>query len=159
MKHPSNNTAQTAQFPHRQFSAQVNGKRFVATHVTGLSCLRAELVGARKQKIWKINAVGQVGKRRTMFGLFIAQTLQPGLHSLVRNDEVSAVYHVTPRQFLQVYHSRDFQSGSVTLLECNAKTGRLRGTFEFGMSAIDFSVLDGEFDLVCQREELPERSA
>jgi hypothetical protein len=135
------------------FRAFVNTKPFVASRLSGLSCLRPELSGARTHRIWKIHAEGQVARHRTMLGLFIDQTLEPGTYDLVRNDRITVVYHRTPKQVVQVFHSRDFQCGSVTLLEFNSDTGRLRGTFEFAMSAIGFDVSGGEFDVVCPREE------
>jgi hypothetical protein len=135
------------------FRASVNTKPFLTTRLSGLSCLRPELVGARTHRIWKIHAEGQVARHRTMMGLFIDQTLEPGTYDLVRNDRITAVYHRTPKQVAQVYHSRDFQRGSLTLLEFNPVTGRLRGTFEFAMSAIGFDVSGGEFDVMCPREE------
>jgi hypothetical protein len=155
-EHFMNNATQPASpiFPRPDiFRACVNTKPFLTTRLSGLSCLRPELVGARTHRIWKIHAEGHVGRHRTMLGLFIDQTLEPGSYDLVRNDRITAVYHRTPKQVAQVYHSRDFQRGSVTLLEFNPDTGRLRGTFEFAMSAIGFDVSGGEFDVVCPREE------
>lgn len=131
------------------FHALINNKPFTTTDLQGLLCLRSELVGQRTCRIWKIHATGKVAHRRTVFGFFIDQSLEPGTYDLVRNERLTAVYHLTPKQQAQVYHSRDFQHGSVTLIECNAETGRLRGTFEFSMSAIDFTVSHGEFDLRC----------
>lgn len=135
------------------FRAFVNSKPFMASRLSGLSCLRPELCGARTHRIWKIHAEGQVARHRTMLGLFIDQTLEPGTYDLVRNDRITVVYHRTPKQVLQVFHSRDFQRGSLTLIEFKPDTGRLRGTFEFSMSAIGFDVSGGEFDVVCPREE------
>ncbi len=141
------------------FSATVDGKPFVTTRLSGVMCLRPELAGARSQRIWKIHASGQVGRRRTILGFFIDQTLAPGTYDLVRNERLTAIYHLIARQTVPVYHSRDFQQGSVTLLECNVETGRLRGIFEFSMSAINFSVSDGEFDLLCSDEAKTHASA
>jgi hypothetical protein len=47
----------------------------------------------------------------------------------------------------RVYHSRYFQTGELTLLECNPDTRRLRGTLEFGMSSINFKLAQGAFNL------------
>lgn len=135
------------------FHARVNDKRFITRHLSGSVCLRCELTGPRTHRIWKIHAVGTVSWRRTVIGLFIDQSLRPGTYDLIGSDRLTAVYHLTPRRIAQVYHSRDFQQGSVTLLECNVDTGRLRGTFEFAMSAIGFRVSGGEFDLGCDREK------
>ncbi|SER07184.1 hypothetical protein SAMN03159444_03166 [Pseudomonas sp. NFACC02] len=141
-----------------RFYASVNNRPFLASNVSGLSCLRPELTGARTHAIWKIHAVGQVARRRTVLGLFIDQTLQPGTYNLVTDERITAIYHLTPAQMARIYHSRDFQQGSVTLLECNQETGRLRGTFEFAMPWIDFSVSEGMFDLVCPHERVASAS-
>ncbi|WP_341958881.1 hypothetical protein [Pseudomonas sp. RC10] len=133
-----------------RFSAVVNGKPFITTRLQGIACLRSELEGVQTRQIWKIHATGKVAHRRTVFGFFIDQSLQPGTYDLVRNERVSAVYHLTPKQQAMVFHSRDFQDGTLTLLECNVETGRLRGTFEFSIPAIDFNVTRGEFNLVCR---------
>lgn len=129
--------------------ALVNGKPFITQTLSGLACLRPELSGARELRIWKIHAIGKVAHRRTMLGFFIDQALQPGTYDLVGNERLTAIYHLTPKQVARVYHSCDFQVGSVTLLECNVETGRLRGTFEFAISAIEFTVSAGEFELLC----------
>jgi hypothetical protein len=135
-----------------QFGAMINGRQFVTTALSGTRCLRTELSGMRTRKIWNVQAVGQVARQRTMIGLYIDQVLTPGTYDLVHNERLGAVYHLTPPQFSQIYHSQDFQKGSVTLLECDTETGRLRGTFEFSMSAIGFKVTQGEFDLMCEAD-------
>jgi len=150
MNDPTRPTALTAR---GHFSARINGTPFITTDLSGVSCLRPELTGARSQRIWKLHAVGKVGPHRTALGLFIDQTLTAGIYDLVRNDRLTAVYHLTPKQVAQVFHSRDFAQGRVRLLECNPDTGRLRGSFEFGIPAMNFSVSRGEFDLLCPREE------
>lgn len=149
----------SSDFPLGNFRALINDKPFTTTRLQGILCLRSELVGARTQKIWKIHATGKVAHRRTVFGFFIDQSLRPGTYDLVRNERLTAVYHLTPRQQALVYHSRDFQEGCVTLLECNTRTGRLRGRFEFSMSAIDFTVSRGEFDLRCRSGKVLDGSA
>ena len=141
------------------FAAVVNGRPWSLTQVTGIACKRAELEGMRTRNIWKIHAVGQVRQRRTVIGFFIDQVLVPGTYDLVRNDRLTAVYHLTPRQVATVYHSRDFQEGSVTLHECDVETGRVRGTFEFAIPAMGFRVSQGEFDLVCLGGDSVARSA
>jgi hypothetical protein len=144
--------APSGQRATQRFYASVNNRPFLTSTVNGLSCLRPELTGARTHAIWKIHAVGQVARRRTVVGLFIDQALQPGTYDLVNDERITAIYHLTPAQVARIYHSRDFDRGSVTLLECNAQTGRLRGTFEFAMPWIDFTVSEGMFDLVCPHE-------
>lgn len=138
-----------------RLSATINGKIFIPSDLTALACLRSELAGARTQKIWKLHAVGKVGHRRTVLGLFIDQSLGPGTYDLVRDERLSVVYHVTPRQFHQIFHAHDFQSGTVTLLECSVETGHLRGTFEINMPAADLEVTDGSFDVHCQPVNAP----
>jgi hypothetical protein len=130
-----------------QFQAMINDKPFLAASVTGRSCWRSELRHKPSRRIWKILATGHVARHGTSIGLFIDQTLVPGTYDLVDNPKISVVYHRTPRQIARVYHSRHFQTGSLTLLECDPDTRRLRGTFEFGMSSIDFKVTAGAFNL------------
>lgn len=136
-----------------RFSALVNDKPFITTRLQGLACLRSELEGVQTHRIWKIHATGKVANRRTVFGFFIDQSLKPGTYDLVRNERVSAVYHLTPRQQALVFHSRDFQDGTLTLLECDVETGRLRGTFAFSIPAIDFNVTRGHFNLLCNASQ------
>jgi hypothetical protein len=149
----TDSTPQTAPSARGHFSARINGTPLITTDLSGMSCLRPELTGARSQRIWKIHAVGKVGPHRTALGLFIDQTLAPGIYDLVRDERLTAVYHLTPKRVAQVFHSRDFAQGRVRLLRCNADTGRLRGSFEFGIPAMNFKVSRGEFDLLCPREE------
>ncbi|MFK3796189.1 hypothetical protein [Pseudomonas sp. NPDC088444] len=136
-----------------RFQALVNGKPFLPQTVDALSCLQTELEGARNRKIWKIHAVGKVAYRRTVFGLFLDPSLEPGTYDLVRDDRLTVIYHLTPKQSAQVYHSQDFQEGSLTLLECNGAKGRLRGSFEFAIPAVGFAVSCGEFDVLCRPEK------
>lgn len=138
-----------------EFRALVNGRPFLTTQVSAVSCLRSELKGPCSHTIWKIHVVGKVCYRRTVIGFFIDHSLPPGTYDLVGNDKLTAVYHLTPKQRAQIFHSRDFECGSMTLLECNAQTGRIRGHFEFAIPAIDFSVSRGTFDLVCPRDPPP----
>lgn len=138
--------------PPDRFEAQVNGKAFISTGLSAWACLRTELEGSRSYKIWKIHAVGKVAGRRTVFGLFMDQTLPLGTYDLARDARLTVVYHLTPKRHAQVFHSRDFQQGTLTLLDGNGDTGRLRGTFEFAVPAIGFGVSGGVFDLVCRSE-------
>lgn len=144
--------------PHNHFYAQVNGKPFLTTRLCGRSCLRSELVGVRTCKIWKIHAVGKVAHHRTVLGMFIDQSLGPGTYDLVQDERLSVIYHVTPRQFAQLYHSRDFETASVTLLECDVQTGHLRGTFEIDMPSAGLLIADGQFDVWCTQAATPEAS-
>ncbi|MDH0745396.1 hypothetical protein N5D61_03425 [Pseudomonas sp. GD03842] len=138
--------------PANRFQALVNGKPFQAQSLSGLACLQTELEGVRTRNIWKIHAVGKVGCRRTLFGLFLDRSLEPGTYDLLRNDRLTVIYHLTPKQSSQVYHSRDFQQGSLNLIECPGATGRLRGAFEFAIPAVGFAVTRGEFDVLCPPE-------
>lgn len=130
-----------------QFQATVNGKSFVATSVTAWSCWRTELRHKPNRRIWKMLVTGHVARQGTSIGLFIDQTLGPGTYDVVSNPGISVVYHRTPRQIARVYHSRYFQTGELTLLECDPDTQRLRGTLEFGMSSINFKLAQGAFDV------------
>lgn len=141
------------------FSATINAKPFTLTELTAYSCLRAELAGQRTHKIWKIHAVGKAAHHRTVLGMFIDQNLGPGTYDLVNDERLSAIYHVTPKQFSQLYHSRDFRTGTVTLLECNTRTGHLRGAFEIDMPHAGLTITDGQFDLHCIDVQTPASSA
>ncbi|MFJ3520980.1 hypothetical protein ACIPO9_00725 [Pseudomonas sp. NPDC090203] len=142
-----------------ELSATINGKPFTPGQLSAFSCLRPELTGKRSHKIWKIHAVGKVAHRRTVLGMFIDQSLEPGTYDLVRDERLSAIYHVTPRQFAQLYHSQDFEKGSVTLLECDVQTGHLRGTFHIDMPSAGLLIADGQFDVWCTQAAAAEASA
>lgn len=129
------------------FQALINDKPFIATSVVALSCWRAELGDAPNRRIWKIIATGNVARQGTSIGIYIDQSLTPGTYNLINNHTISVVYHLTPRQVAQIYHSRHFQTGCLELQECNEQTKRLRGTFEFGLSSISFKVTSGAFDV------------
>lgn len=132
------------------FQALVKGKPFITKGLSGLVCLRSELDAARSSDIWKIHAAGQVAAHRTMIGFYIDRALGPGTYDLVGNEQIKTIYHLTPKRMATIFHSRDLQFGSMTLLECNLDTRRLRGTFEFSIPALGFEVRDGAFDLLCQ---------
>lgn len=129
------------------FHALVNGKPFIATSVIALSCWRAELGRAPSRRIWKIIASGNVARKGTSIGIYIDQSLTPGVYDLINNHKISIVYHLTPRVIAKVYHSRHFQTGCLELQECAEQTKRLRGLFEFGLSSISFEVTSGAFDV------------
>ena len=138
-----------------ELSASINGKPFTPRQLSAYSCLRPELTGKRSLKIWKIHAVGKVAHHRTVLGMFIDQSLEPGTYDLVQDERVSAIYHVTPRQFAQLYHSRDFEKGAVTLIECDVETGHLRGTFAIDMPSAGLLIADGQFDVWCTQAAAP----
>lgn len=155
---PSSSGACSAHSSDR-FQAKVNGKPFLSHRLRAMACLRTELEGTRNCKIWKIHAVGKVGKYRTVFGFFIDQSLEPGTYDLVNDSRLAVIYHRTPKRCAQVFHSRDFQTGSLTLLACNDGSECLRGTFEFGIPDIGFNVTSGEFDLQCRPVSARQKSA
>lgn len=130
-----------------RFQMLVNGKPFVANSITGRSCWRAELASTPSRRIWKILASGRVARQGTSIGLYIDQSLTPGVYDLVDNTLISVVYHLTPRKVARVLHSRAFQRGRLALLECDPSTQRLRGTFDFSLPSSDFHVTAGKFDL------------
>lgn len=109
------------------FGALINDKHFLTTSLNGVSCLRPELIGVRTCRIWKIHAVGQVARHRTLFGLFIDHALVPGVYDLAGNERITVIYHLTPKRMSTIVHSRDVQQGRMTLLECGADSRRLRG--------------------------------
>jgi hypothetical protein len=148
--HTSNDFPHDPTRPNKEnhLSATINGKPVVFSQVSAVACLRCELEAAGNRAIWKIHAVGKVAHRRTVMGLFIDQSLAPGTYDLVNDEHLAMVYHVTPRQFFQLYHAHDFQSGCVTLLECDAQHKRLRGTFQMSMPRAGLEITDGSFDLL-----------
>jgi hypothetical protein len=60
------------------------------------------------------------------------------------------VYNENPHWQSVIYHSAHLQTGRFTLLEADVPGQRIKGLFRFGMSAIDFEVSDGAFDLQCR---------
>jgi hypothetical protein len=109
---------------------------------------RPELTHASDRWIWKVIAEGKVGRKRTSIGLFLDLDLEPGTYALVGEERIKIVYSETPQSV--IYHSVHFQSGAFTLFEANRETRRLRGQFSFSISAMDFAVTDGHFDVQCQ---------
>jgi hypothetical protein len=131
------------------FSAIVNGHPFITHRLSAMACLRPGRSDPLTCRIWKILATGTVRRHRTMIGLFIDQTVQPGSYNLLRNEQITVIYHLTPTRMAKIYHSRDLQQGNLTLLGCDATSGQLNGNFEFAVPTKDFHVTDGLFDLVC----------
>ena len=132
------------------FQAQVSQQPLVVTSVLAELTLRLELGELPSHWIWKIIAEGKLGRTRTCIGLFIDQGLPPGTYDIPSEPRIKVVYNQTPRWKNIVYHSANFQSGHLTLLEADVPTRRLRGLFGFSMSAINFEISDGAFDLHCQ---------
>lgn len=128
----------------------VNHRPLVVSSLLGRLTLRPELAGAADHWIWKVIAEGKVGRKRTSIGLFLDFDLEPGTYALVGQERVRIVYNETPHWQSVIYHSTHFQSGVFTLVEANSETGRIRGQFNFSISAIGFAVTDGSFDVQCQ---------
>ena len=132
------------------FQAQVNDRPLQVSSLLGKLTLRPELAQAPSHWIWKVIADGKVGHKRTSIGLFFDRDLAPGTYDLIGQDCIKVVYNETPHWQSVIYHSTHFQSGAFTLLEADPETRRLRGRFSFSISAIDFNVSDGAFDVQCQ---------
>ncbi|AVB21168.1 hypothetical protein BKM03_19530 [Pseudomonas avellanae] len=132
------------------FHVRVNSKPFQAMHLSGQLALRAELEHEPDRWIWKLIVDGKVGTARTTIGLFLDSDLKPGDHDLVNHAQIKVIFNETLRRQNTIYHSADFQSGTLSLFEANPYTLRLRGRFRFSMSSINFDVTDGFFDVRCQ---------
>ena len=131
------------------FSATVNGHPFITHSLSAMACLRPGREDPRTCRIWKILATGTVRRHRTMIGLFINESVPSGCYNLLRNEQITVIYHLTPTRMARIYHSRDLQQGNLTLLGVDAKSGQLQGNFEFAIPSEDFLLTDGLFDLVC----------
>lgn len=132
------------------FQAQVNDRPLLVSSLVGRLTLRPELAHTPDHWIWKVIAEGKVGTKRTSIGLFFDHDLRPGCHNLIGHDRIKVVYNETPHSQSVIYHSAHFQTGVFTLIEANPRTQRLRGEFCFSISAIDFAVTEGAFDVQCQ---------
>jgi len=132
------------------FEAAVNQRPMVIKSLRARLTLRPELAEAPRHWIWKIIAEGKVGQKRTSIGLFFDRDLPAGTYDLVANEHIKIVYNESPGKRSVVYHSANLQTGRFTLLEADVARQQIRGLFSFGMSAIDFEVSDGVFDLQCR---------
>jgi hypothetical protein len=133
-----------------QFKALVTRQPLIVTSVLARLTTRLELSEAPNHWIWKVIAEGKIGQTRTCIGLFIDQGLPLGTYEIPAEPRIKVIYNQTPRWKNIVYHSGNFQSGQLTLLEADVATRRLRGEFGFSISAIGFDVSDGAFDLHCE---------
>lgn len=149
MRHPVIPTRRFVRPPPCQgvFEAQINRQPLLVSSLLARLTLRPELTGTPDHWIWKIIADGKVGHKRTSIGLFFDHDLRPGDHSLIGQERIKVVYNETPHWQSVIYHSTHFQSGVFTLTEANRSTRQLRGRFSFGISAMDFEVTNGLFDL------------
>lgn len=132
------------------FQALVTQKPLIVKSVLARLTMRLELGEVPNHWIWKIIAEGKVGQTPTCIGLFIDQGLPLGTYEIPAEPRIQVVYNQTPRWKNIVYHSGNFQSGQLTLLEADVASRRLRGEFGFSISAIGFEVSEGAFDLYCQ---------
>ena len=132
------------------FQAQVTRQPLIVTSVLAQLTMRLELGELPSHWIWKVIAEGKIGQTRTCIGLFIDQGLPLGTYQIPAEPRIKVVYNQTPRWKNIIYHSENFQAGQLTLLEADVASRRLRGEFGFSISAIDFEVSDGAFDLHCQ---------
>ncbi|WP_426142031.1 hypothetical protein [Pseudomonas sp. DWP3-1-2] len=132
------------------FQAVVNQQPMNVTSLIARLTLRPELAEAPSHWVWKVIAEGKVGQKRTSIGLFFDRDLPIGTHNLVANDQIKVVYNENPHWQSVIYHSAHWQTGQLTLIEVDASRQRIKGQFSFGMSAIDFEVSEGAFDLQCQ---------
>ncbi|MCI8209949.1 hypothetical protein AUC61_10430 [Pseudomonas sp. S25] len=137
-------------FSPGEFRATVNHQPLVVRSVLAGSTLRPELGTRPNHWIWKVIADGKVGGKRVSIGLFFDRDLLPGTYDIVGNSRINFVYNRTPHFKSLIYHSAHFQDGHLTLLEVDRCAPRLRGEFSFSISAINFSVTDGAFDLDCK---------
>ena len=131
------------------FQAQVTRQPLIVTSVLAQLTMRLELGELPSHWIWKVIAEGKIGQTRTCIGLFIDQGLSLGTYQIPAEPRIKVVYNQTPRWKNIIYHSENFQAGQLTLLEADVASRRLRGEFGFSISAIDFEVSDGAFDLHC----------
>lgn len=137
----------TTSFRSGEFRALVNHQPLVVTSLLAGSTLRPELQSRPSHWIWKMIAEGKVDRKRVSIGLFFDRDLPPGTYDILGNARISIVYNQTPYFNSLVYHSAHFQAGHLTLQEADHGAPRLRGQFSFSISAINFSVTEGEFDL------------
>lgn len=133
-----------------KFQAAVNRQPMLVKSLRARLTLRPELSEIPTHWIWKVIADGKVGQKRTSIGLFFDRDLPTGSYNLVANDQIKVVYSENPHWRSVVYHSAHLQTGQFTLIEADVPAQRIKGVFSFGMSAVDFEVSDGKFDLQCR---------
>lgn len=132
------------------FQAQINQHPFLVTSVAAGLKLRPELSQVPDHWIWRVVADGKVGSKRASIGLFIDYDLGPGTYRLPSDPRVKVVFSQTPHGRSVIYHSAQLQAGRITLIEADVANLRLKGTFEFSISAVGFAVTQGAFDLLCR---------
>lgn len=132
------------------FQVLINQKPFTVSSLLACLTLRPELSTVPSQWIWKVIASGKVGRKQASIGLFFDLDLPLGTHDLLANELIKVVYNQAPNSQNIIYHSGHIQAGQLTLLEVDVNAKRLKGQFGFSISAMDFAVTEGEFDLHCQ---------
>ena len=130
--------------------AMINQRPLAVHSLLAAMTLRPELSTMPSHWIWKIIAEGKVDRKRASIGLFIDRDLVPGTYDLITSSQIRIVYSQTPHSKGAIFHSAHFQSGYLTLLEADIPAKRLKGHFGFSISAINFEVTDGAFDVQCQ---------
>jgi hypothetical protein len=131
------------------FQACVNRKPLVVKSLFGKLTLRPEIAATPQHWIWKVIADGKVGRRSTSIGLFLDHDIEPGTYDLINDKRVRIVYNDSPHWENVIYHSANFQTGTLILHEVDLEERKLAGQFSFSMSAVNFEVTDGAFDLYC----------
>lgn len=132
------------------FQALINQQPLTVSSLLACLTLRPELSAVPRQWIWKVIAAGRVGRKQASIGLFFDLDLPLGTHNLLASEQIKVVYNQAPNSQNIIYHSGHIQAGHLTLLEVDVSTKCLKGKFGFSISAVDFAVTDGEFDLHCQ---------
>lgn len=132
------------------FKAMVNNNPMRLTSLLGSLTPRPELGCVPRHWIWKVIADGKVANRRASFGLFLDHDIAPGEYDIANDPRIRIVYNQSPHSSSNViYHSAHFQTGSLILTEADLDRHKLAGQFSFSVSAVDFEVTEGAFDLYC----------
>lgn len=131
------------------FQATINRRPLVVKSLFGKITQRPEIAAAPTHWIWKVIAEGKVGRRLTSIGLFFDHDLAPGTYDIINDPRIRVIYNDSPHSNNIIYHSESFASGSLILNEVDLEQCKVAGTFSFSVSAIDFEVTDGLFDLHC----------
>lgn len=131
------------------FQAKVNQQPFQLNSLFGKLTLRPEIAAVPRHWIWKIIAEGRAGGRRTSIGLFFDHDIEPGTYNVIDNERIRIVYNDSPHWNNVIHHSANFQTGTLILTEVDLESLKVAGQFSFSVSAVDFEVTDGAFELCC----------
>jgi hypothetical protein len=108
------------------------------------------VVGEDDMGLRRVIADGKVANRRASIGLFLDHDIAPGEYDIANDPRIRIVYNQSPHSSSNViYHSAHFQTGSLILTEADLDRHKLAGQFSFSVSAVDFEVTEGAFDLYC----------